>query len=193
MIGDSVAELMERGVVTNARKPIDTGVTITGTLIGTRRLYAFANDNPAIGMRPPTYTHSQEVLARLPALISLNSAVEVDLTGQVNAEEAAGEHVGAVGGQVDYVRGAVRSAGGHSFIALPSSAQKGAVSRIVARLSGAVTTARSDVDIVVTEFGAAQLRGRSLPERAKALIAIAAPQFREGLERDAHTLLKILR
>jgi len=193
MIGDSVVDLMERGVVTNARKPIDAGVTITGTLIGTRRLYAFADCNPAIGMRPPGYTHSQEVLLRLPALISLNSAVEVDLTGQVNAEEAGGDHVGAVGGQVDYVRGAVRSAGGHSFIALPASAQKGAVSRIVARLSGPVTTARSDVDIVVTEFGAAELRGRSLPERARALIAIAAPPFREGLEREAHALLKSLR
>ena len=192
MIGDSVVDLMQRGVVTNARKPIDAGVTITGTLIGTRRLYAFANDNPAIGMRPPTYTHSEEVLARLPALISLNSAIEVDLTGQVNAEEAGGEHVGAVGGQVDYVRGAVRSNGGHSFIALPASAQKGTLSRIVARVSGAVTTARSDVDIVVTEFGAAELRGRTLAERAKALIAIAAPQFREGLEREAHALLKTL-
>ena len=193
MIGDSVADLMERGVVTNARKPIDAGVTISGTLIGTRRLYAFADCNRAIGMRPPGYTHAQEVLMRLPALISLNSAVEVDLTGQVNAEEAGGQYVGAVGGQVDYVRGAVRSAGGHSFIALPASAQKGALSRIVARLSGPVTTARSDVDIVVTEFGAAELRGRSLPERARALIAIAAPPFREGLEREAHALLKSLR
>lgn len=193
MIGDSVVDLMERGVVTNARKPIDQGVTISGTLIGTRRLYAFADNNPAIGLRPPSYTHSQDVLARLPALISLNSAVEVDLTGQVNAEEAGGEHVGAVGGQVDYVRGAVSSPGGHSFIALPASAQKGTVSRIVARLSGPVTTARSDVDVVVTEFGAAQLRGRSLPERARALIAIAAPQFRETLEREAHALLKTLR
>lgn len=193
MIGDSVVELMERGVVTNARKPVDRGVTVTGTLIGTQRLYAFAHENAAIGMRPPSYTHSQETLARMPALISLNSAVEVDLTGQVNAEEAGGEHVGAVGGQVDYVRGAVRSEGGRSFIALPASAQKGAVSRIVARLSGPVTTARSDVDIVVTEHGAAELRGRTLPERAKALIGIAAPAFREGLEREAHALLKHIR
>lgn len=193
MIGDSVVDLIERGVVTNAKKPFDQGVTITGTLIGTRRLYAFANDNPAIGMRPPTYTHSLEVLARLPVFISLNSAVEVDLTGQVNSEEAGGVHVGAVGGQVDYVRGAVRSAGGHSFIALPASALKGTVSRIVARLSGPVTTPRSDVDIVVTEFGAAELRGRTLPERAKALIAIAAPQFRENLGREAHAQFKSLK
>lgn len=185
-----VVDLIERGVITNARKPIDQGVTITGTLIGSRRLYAFANDNPAIGMRPPTYTHSQELLARLPALISLNSAIEVDLSGQVNAEEAGGVHVGAVGGQVDYVRGAVRSPGGHSFIALPASALKGTASRIVARLSGPVTTARSDVDIVVTEFGAAELRGRSLPERAKALIGIAAPHFREDLERAAYAQTK---
>jgi len=193
MIGDSVVDLMERGVVTNARKPIDPGTTIAGTLIGTRRLFSFANENPAIGMRPPTYTHSHQVLASLPALISINSAVEVDLTGQVNAEEAGGDYVGAVGGQVDFVRGAVCSDGGHSFIALPASAQKGAVSRIVARLSGPVTTARSDVDIVVTEFGAAELRGRSLSERVKAMIAIAAPQFREALEREAHALTKNMR
>lgn len=193
MIGDSVVELMERGVVTNARKPIDAGVTITGTLIGTRRLYQFANANPAISMRPPSYTHSQEILARLPCLISLNSAVEVDLTGQVNAEEIGGDYVGAVGGQVDFVRGAARSPGGHSIIALPATAQKGAISRIVTGLSGPVTTARSDVDMVVTEFGVAELRGRSLPERAQAMISIAAPKFREALERDAYTLLKLAR
>lgn len=192
MIGDNIVELMERGVVTNARKPMDRGISVTGTLIGTRRLYDFADGNPAIGMRDPAYTHSPEVLARVPALISINSAVEVDLTGQVNAEVADGVHVGAVGGQVDYVRGAVRSAGGHSFIALPATARRGALSRIVSRLSGPVTTARNDVDIVVTEFGAAELRGRPLPERARALIAIAAPQYREGLERDAHALLATL-
>ena len=111
MIGDSVVDLMERGVITNARKPIDQGVTITGILVGTRRLFAFVDQNPAIGMRPPSYTHSAELLPRLPALISLNSAIEVDLTGQVNAEEAGGEQVGAIGGQVDFVRGAVRSPG----------------------------------------------------------------------------------
>lgn len=191
MLGDNVVDLIERGVVTNAKKPFDRGISVTGALIGTRRLYDFVHNNPAIMMRPASYTHSPEVLAKLPALISINSAIEVDLTGQVNAEVADGVHLGAIGGQVDYVRGAVSSVGGHSFIALPATARKGEMSRIVARLSGPVTTARSDVDIVVTEFGAAELRGRALPDRAKALIAIAAPQFREALEREAHAILKL--
>jgi acyl-CoA hydrolase len=186
MLGDSVAELVSCGAVTNAHKEIDPGVIITGALIGTKRLYDFCHRNPGVCMHPLSRTHDYAIVSRLSRFVSLNSAIEVDLSGQVNAESVGGQYIGAVGGQVDYVRAAHASAGGHSIIALPSTAQDGAVSRIVATLSGPVTTARSDVDVVITEFGAAQLRGRTLGQRAKAMIAIAHPAHREALERAMH-------
>lgn len=184
MIGDSIADLMEAGIVTNTAKPFDVGQSVTGTLIGTERLYRFADRNSAIAMHTVSHTHAPEVLARLPKLISINSALEIDLTGQVNAEVVGGHHIGVVGGQVDYIRGASASNGGRSIIALPATANGGNVSRITTRLSGPVTTARSDVDVVVTEFGAAELAGRDFGQRTKALIAIAHPNFREALERE---------
>jgi len=186
MIGDGVVELVEAGVVTNERKPIDTGVSITGTLIGSRRLFAFAHDNPRLGMRATRYTHDAAVLAQLPKLVTINSALEVDLSGQVNAEQSGDLYLGGTGGQVDFVRAGMRSPGGRAIIALPATAQNGKISRITTRLSGPVTTARSDVDIIVTEFGAAELRGQPLPERARRLAGIAHPAFRESLEREAH-------
>lgn len=185
MIGDSVAELTEAGVITNARKPVDSGRTVTGMLAGTDRLYRFADANPGLLMRSTDYTHDAALLARLPKLVSINSAVEVDLGGQVNSEAVGGLHIGAVGGALDYVRGAHRSPGGHSIIALPSTTADGRVSRVVARLEGPVSTARSDADVIVTEHGAAELRGRSLRERTKALLAIVHPAHREALERAA--------
>jgi acyl-CoA hydrolase len=184
MIGDSVADLMERGVITNAHKALDTGVTISGVLFGTQRLYRFAHHNPQIRLCPTSYTHSLAVLSRMPALVSINSALEVDLTGQVNAEAIGREYIGAVGGQVDFVRATAHSEGGVSIIALPSSGKKGD-SKIVSRLSGPVTTARSDVDVIATEHGAARLRGMSLPERIRAMVAIAPPEQRETLMREA--------
>ena len=188
MIGDGLVELVEAGVITNARKPIDPGVSITGALIGTRRLYEFAARNPQIGMRSSAYTHDAAVLSRLPKLVTINSAVEVDLTGQVNAEQSGSHYLGGTGGQVDFVRAGARSHGGHSMIALPATAQGGKVSRITASLSGPVTTARSDVDVIVTEFGAAELKGQTLAERTRRLVAIAHPDFREELDRAAHTI-----
>src|SRR5581483_8626160 len=186
MIGDSVVDLVASGAVTNETKPFDRGVSVTGALLGTRRLYDFAHRNPQLVLKPLTFTHNVELLAQIDRFISLNSAIEIDLGGQVNAEVAGGVYIGAVGGQVDYVRAARRSRGGRSIIALPATARGGKVSRIVAALSApVVTTARSDVDVVVTEFGAAELRGISLEERARRLVAIAAPQFREELERAA--------
>ena len=116
--------------------------------------------------------------------------MEVDLTGQTNAEQSGVAYMGGTGGQVDFVRAGVRSVGGHSIIALPSTAKGGTISKIVASLSGPVTTARSEVDIIVTEFGAAQLRGQSLAERARRLVAIAHPDFREELDRTAHIIQK---
>lgn len=186
MISDRTVDLIEAGVITNARKPFDTGVSIAGCLFGGRRLFDFAHNNDALNMRTPDYTHGFAALSRLPKFTALNSAVEVDLTGQVNAEVVGGAYVGAIGGQVDFVRGAMASPGGRSIIALPATAKGGAVSRIVPTLSGPVTTARGDADTFVTEFGVAELRGQSLAERTRRMIAIAHPDFREELERAAH-------
>ena len=188
-MGDGLLDLVEAGVVTNARKPIDTGVTVVGALFGSGRLLQAADRNPAFEVHPYEYTHSAAVLAQIHNLVAVNSAVEVDITGQVNAEVADGRYVGAVGGQVDFTHAATRSAGGCSIIALPSTAAGGRVSRICAQVQ-TVTTARSEVDFVVTEHGAANLRGQSLRERMRRMIAIAHPPFQEALEREAHRRLR---
>ena len=138
-------------------------------------------------MCPTSYTHSIRTLSRVRGLVSLNSALEVDLTGQVNAEAIGTDYIGAVGGQVDFVRAAAQSEGGVSIIALPATG-KGGDSKIVARLAGPVTTARSDVDVIATEHGAARLRGLTLRERIRALVSIAAPQHRDALLREARTV-----
>jgi len=188
MASDGMADLTEAGVITNARKPMDRGVSVTGNLIGSRRLHQFAHRNPGIRMCDTSYTHEPAVLARLDKLVTVNSAVEVDLTGQVNAEQAGSSYLGGTGGQVDFVRAGARSPGGHAIIALPATARDGTVSRITARLSGPVTTARSEVDVIVTEFGAAELKGRTLAERARRLAAITHPAFRDDLEREARAI-----
>ena len=184
IVGDGILDLIEGGVVTNRRKSIDLGVTVASALFGTRRLYDYADRNPAVTLRSVDYTHSLDTLAQIDDLISINTAVEIDLTGQVNAETVPGHSVGAVGGQVDFIRGSARSRRGRSLILLPSTARAGSVSRIVSRLNeGVVTTARSDVDTVITEWGIAELRGRSNSERARLLARIAHPDFREELLR----------
>lgn len=188
MIGDGVVDLIETGAVDNESKHIDAGISVTTALIGTKRLYDFSHRNRAIAVRSSAYTHDAGVLSRLRNYVTINSAVEVDLTGQVNAEQSGAQYVGGTGGQVEFVRAGSRSIGGHSIIALPSTAKGGKVSRITPALSGPVTTARSDVDIVVTEFGAAELKGRTLAERTRRLIAIAHPDFREELARAARTI-----
>jgi acyl-CoA hydrolase len=190
IIGDAVVELIEKGAVTNARKPFDQGITVTGALIGTDRLYRFADRNPALEVRASAYVQDTARLAALPNLITVNTAIEVDLTGQVNAEQVAGDYLGGTGGHADFTRAGQRSAGGFAIVALPATAKGGAQSRIVLRLSSGVTTARTDVDVVVTEFGSAELRAQPFRERARRLIAIAHPDFREGLERDAHELMR---
>jgi acyl-CoA hydrolase len=180
MVGDSLVGLIERGIITNATKPFDTGMSVAGVLLGTDRLYRFADRNPAVLLRPSWHTHAGDV-TRMPQLVSINTALEVDLTGQVNAEAAGDDLLGAVGGQPDLVRAGHRSRGGHAIIALPSTARGGRTSRICRTLNGPVTTPRSDVDVVVTEYGAADLRGRSLTDRARALTAIAHPEHRDAL------------
>ena len=188
MLGDGLVNLVEAGVVTNARKEIDAGVSINGALIGTRRLYDFAHRNSAIRMTATSYTHDAAVLSRLSRLVTINSALEVDLSGQVNAEQSGSAYLGGTGGQVDFVRAGARSPGGHAIIALGATAKAGSISRITAMLSGPVTTARSEVDVIVTEYGAAELKGQTLAERSRRLIAIAHPDFREDLSRAAHII-----
>jgi acetyl-CoA hydrolase len=190
VISDVVVDLIEKGAITNAHKGLDVGASVTGGLFGTRRLFAFADANPDVHLRSSEHTHSHGVLGALHALHAVNGAIEVDLTGQVNAETAAGRYLGAIGGQVDFVRGALASPGGKSILALPATTPDGARSRIVARLAEAVvTTPRSDAGYVVTEFGVADLRDRSLLERARRLIAVAHPAFRDELWRDCRPTL----
>jgi acyl-CoA hydrolase len=190
MIGDGLVDLVEAGVVTNARKPFDTGVSVAGLLLGTQRLYDWAHRNPLLAMRGADYTHGEPVLTRIPNLVTINSAIEVDLTGFVNAEASGAAYLGGTGGQVDYVRAGSRARGGRSIIALPSTAKGGTISRIVSRLNGPVTTARSEVDVIVTEFGSAELKGQPIAERVRRMIAIAHPDFQEDLDRAAHEVTK---
>lgn len=185
MIGDAVVDLVEGGAVDNAHKGIDPGVTVAGVLFGTDRLYRFAHANPALRLCQTPYTHGAQVLSRVRRLVSINSALEVDLSGQVNAEAIGHALIGAVGGQVDYVRAAGQAPDGVSIMALTASG-RGGEPKIVHRLSGPVTTARSDVDVVATEHGMVRLRGLGLRERARALIGLAAPEHREALERACH-------
>lgn len=188
MIGDSVVDLIEAGAVDNAHKGIDPGVTISGVLFGTAgRLYRHAHRNAAMRLCPTSYTHAGATLARVRRLVSMNSALEVDLTGQVNAEAVGRDYIGAVGGQVDFVRAATQAPDGVSIIGLTSQG-KGGASKIVPRLSGPVTTPRSDVDLIATEHGVAQLRGKSLGARVEAMVAIAAPEHRDALMREAYAL-----
>jgi len=186
-LGDGVVDLVQRGVITNARKPIDAGKIIGGVLLGTRKLFDFVDRNAAVELRSSDYTHGAQVLAQLPNFVAINSAVEVDLTGQVNGEVANGSYVGAVGGAPDFVRAANVSPDGVSLICLPSSVGTKA-SRIVARLRGPVSTPRSEAGVFVTEQGAADLRGLPLRTRVVRMLQIAHPDFREALEREAHQL-----
>jgi acyl-CoA hydrolase len=184
-LADAVVELVEAGVITNQGKPIWRGMSVAGQLIGTRRLYDYAHDNPAFALVSADVTHDPCTMARLPAFHSVNSALEVDLRGQVNSETLAGRQIAGTGGALDFAIGAQLSAGGRSIVALPSRSRKGH-SKIVSRIAGdAVTVPSSLVDYVVTEHGVAELRGRSLAERADALAAIAAPDARQALELDA--------
>jgi acyl-CoA hydrolase len=185
MLGDGLVDLVQAGVITNARKEIDKGVSINGALIGTKRLYDFAHYNPGIRMTPTSYTHDAAVLGQLSKLVTINSALEVDLTGQVNAEQSGAAYMGGTGGQVDFVRAGARSPGGAALMVLASTAKGGTISKIVPSLSGPVTTARTEVDVIVTEYGAAELKGQTLAERTRRLIAVAHPDFQEELERAA--------
>lgn len=187
MLTGAVLPLVESGAVTNARKPIDRGITVSGILIGDERFYAHLHRNAAFRLAGPDYTHSPAVLAQLPDFVSVNAAVEVDLGGRVNAEVAGGAYVGGVGGAMDFIRGAAAAPRGRAIIALPSVARDGRTSRIVAACA-TVTTPAADADFVVTEWGVAALRGIDYAERARRLVAIAHPDHREALARAARKL-----
>jgi acyl-CoA hydrolase len=180
MMTDGVLRLVDKGVITGARKEIDEGLVVTGTALGSADMYARLGEIP-VEFRPASYTHSARVLARFGRLVAINSALEVDLTGQVGAEVARGRYLGGIGGQADFSGAAART-GARSIIALRSLT--GGESTIVPVLRGAtVTTARADVDVVVTEHGIAHLRGCPLSERPARLAAIAAPEHRDELLR----------
>jgi 4-hydroxybutyrate CoA-transferase len=186
LLVDAMLPLITRGSITNARKSRNPGRMDLGEIMGTDPLFRFVHENPVVNMEPSSRIHNPRVVATLERFVSINSAIEVDLTGQVNAESLGDRQVAGVGGQFDFAEGAYWAPGGRSVIALPSTGRDGAVSRIVTRLgSGArVTTPRHLTDCVVTEFGRAELRGRSVEQRARALIGLAHPRFRDQLERE---------
>jgi 4-hydroxybutyrate CoA-transferase len=183
LIPEGVADLMEAGVITGARKTLHPGKVVTGFALGGRRLFDLLDDNPAFEFRPSQYVNDPFVIAQNENMHAINSAIQVDLSGQVCSDSMGGRPYSGVGGQLDFVRGAGRSKGGKAIIALPSTAKGGSVSRIVGCLDpgAGVVTPRSDVQYVVTEHGIAYLRGKSLRQRAEALIAIADPKFRDSL------------
>ena len=183
MFSDGVVDLARKGVITNKKKTIDQGKFVSCFLMGTKKLYDFVNNNPDVLMERVDYTNDPFVVAKIDNIISINSAMQVDLMGQVNAEMIGYKQFSGVGGQVDFVRGASRAKGGKAIIAMPSTAGHGKISKIVPLLDegAAVTTSRNDVDYIITEFGIAPLKGRTLRQRAIALIKIAHPDFREGL------------
>jgi len=183
MISDGVMKLMQEGVVNNSRKNIDKGVTVVTFLMGSTDLYDFCAGNPAVKMMPVDYTNDPKVVGQIDDMICINSCLQVDLSGQVNSESIGEKQFSGSGGQFDFVRGAALSNGGKAIMAMPSTAAKGKISRIVANLDlgAAVTTLRNDVDYIVTEYGIAHLKGHSLRQRARALINIAHPDFRADL------------
>jgi acyl-CoA hydrolase len=190
MFTDAIVDLVERGVVTGACKEIDSGKIVAAFLMGTARLYDFVDDNQMVEMRPADYTNDSAIIRRFRRMVAINSAIEIDLTGQVCADSIGHRLYSGVGGQMDFMRGAALAEEGRPIIALPATASGGTASRIVTTLregAGVVTT-RAHVHTVVTEFGVAELHGRSIRERARALIAIADPAFRDTLEAGARVL-----
>jgi len=187
-IGDGIADLADAGALNNARKNINVGMGTAGVLMGGERLRRWAHQNQQLQMCDTGYTHAPEILSGLNKFVAINSAIEVDLTGQINAEVAGGIYMGAVGGAMDFLRGAARSKGGLPIVALPSTAK--AHSRIVAQLSGPVSTPRADAGLIVTEYGVADLRGQPLSKRVRRMIDISAPEHRESLDQQAHNLLR---
>jgi 4-hydroxybutyrate CoA-transferase len=190
---DPVLDLIEAGAVTGEAKEINRGKIVTAFLMGSQRLYDFVDDNPMIEMRPVDYTNDTAVIRRFHRMVAINSAISIDLTGQVSADSIGTRFYSGVGGQMDFMRGAALAKEGRAIIALPSMAAGGSVSRIVSVLAegAGVVTSRAHVRTVVTEYGVAQLFGRSVRERASELIAIAHPSVRDRLASDARRLYHV--
>lgn len=187
MFSDGVVPLIERGVITNEHKRVLPGKTVSAFVLGTRRVYDFVDDNPMVSLHDVSWVNDTSVIRKNPKVIAINSALQLDLTGQVCADSLGTYQYSGIGGQMDFMRGASLSPGGKPIIALPSTTRKG-VSRIVGMLNpgAGVVTTRGHVQWVVTEHGVANLYGKGLQERGKALIALAAPEHRESLERAYH-------
>jgi 4-hydroxybutyrate CoA-transferase len=193
LFSDGVMRLIEEGVITNERKTLHNGKIIAGFILGSQHLYDFVDDNPIVELHPTEYVNDPFVIAQNERMVSINSAIEIDLTGQVCADSIGPKLYSGVGGQLDFVYGAARSKGGKPIIALPSTAKPGGgeqISRIVPMLkqgAGVVTT-RNHVHYVATEFGVVQLYGKTIKQRARALISIAHPDFKSELEQQAKVL-----
>ncbi len=187
MFTDGIVDLIEAGVVNGEKKTLDRGKVVASFCLGTRKLYDYIDGNPAFAFHPTEYVNDPFVISQHHKMVAINMALEVDLTGQVCADSIGSRFFSGVGGQVDFNRGAARAHRGKPIIALPSTAKDGGISRIVTRLSpgAGVVTTRADVHYVVTEHGVAYLHGKSVQERALALISIAHPDFRAGLVREA--------
>jgi len=187
LIGTGLVDLYNKGVITNATKKINKGKSVTTFMVGGRKLADWAHNNKDLLVLPVDYVNNPYVIAQNDKMISINGCVSVDLQGQVCSDVVGGKQFSGIGGQVDFVRGATISKGGRSFLCLPSTAKGDSISRIVFQLDGSspVTTSKYDVDAIVTEYGIANLWGKTDVQRAKALIEIAHPKFREELERQA--------
>ncbi len=183
MFSDGIVELVEEGIINGEKKTLHTGKIIAGFVLGTKKSFDFIDNNPIFEFHPQEYVNDPFIIAQNNKMIAINSAIEIDLTGQVCSDSIGTKFYSGIGGQVDFIRGAAHSEGGKPIIALPSTTKDGKVSRIVPTLkTGAgVVTSRGDVHYVVTEYGVANLFGKSIQERAKSLIKIAHPKFRDEL------------
>jgi acyl-CoA hydrolase len=190
LLSDGLMDLVDRGVVTGTRKRLNPGKIVTTFALGTQRLYDFLHENPAVELLPVDYVNDPRVIAQEECFVSINATTEVDLIGQCASETIGGRYWSSSGGQADFARGAMYSPRGIAFVVLPSTAAHGDVSRIRATLTpgSIVTTLKNTVDHVVTEYGVADMRGRSISERARALIGIAHPRFRDELVAQAREL-----
>lgn len=193
MFSDGIIELIEEGIVNNEKKTLHPGKIIAGFILGTKKSFQFIDNNPIAEFHPQEYVNDPFVIAKNNKMVAINSAIEVDITGQVCADSIGTRLYSGIGGQVDFIRGASRSEGGKPIIALPSTTKDGKISRIVSALKpgAGVVTSRGDVHYVVTEYGVAHLYGKTIKERAKALIEISHPSFREELSRYARENFKV--
>jgi acyl-CoA hydrolase len=190
LLSDGVIDLVESGVVTGTQKTLRRGKIVTTLALGSKRLYDFLHENSAVDFAPVEWVNDPRVIAREPNFVAINATTEVDFYGQCASETVAGKYYSSSGGQYDFSRGAMYSEGGQGFIVLQATTRDGSMSKIRPTLTpgSVVTTSKNTVDKIVTEFGVAEMRGRTVRQRAEALISIAAPRFREGLTKEAKAM-----